>query len=417
VSGGWGLVSALASTLLSLAPHPFLAAAPLALPLLLAPAAQAQTVETLVRNTQNSISRSIVDEQRAIKFTTGSLPAILTEVRVRVSSFSSTAVVRIRAGNTTDPGNIIATLNNPDSAPDESLVTFTAPAGITLAASTSYFLSLNDGSTGSATFFEVTTGTSETGLSGWSISNHVRRRRRSSDPWSQRSQEIPLFEVRGQIIPAAPTGVTATAGDGQVTLNWSDPSNSAIDGYEFRSGTGTTVVWGSWTAIAGSDDETTSHTVTGLTNGAQHSFQIRAVDGTAMSAASNIATATPKATVDATISLDSDIYFENEVNAEVYVELSQAVSGSVEVYLTASGGTATKGADYAAGAATAPDGAIGAYKVTIPAGRIRATLAIATTDDAIVEADETFMVTISDIVQHRRHRARLPHHHRDHLGG
>ena len=33
--------------------------------------------------------------------------------------------------------------------------------------------------------------------------------------------------------PAAPTGLTATVGDGQVTLEWADPSDSTITGYSY----------------------------------------------------------------------------------------------------------------------------------------------------------------------------------------
>ena len=200
--------------------------------------------------------------------------------------------------------------------------------------------------------------------------------------------------------PAAPTGLIAVPGMGQATLYWTDPSNSDIDKYQYRSGTGTTVSWGSWADIPSSGATTTTHTVTGLTNGAQHSFQIRAVDGPAMSAASNTATATPKAAADATVSLAIEFDpFEDSEDAEVEVELSATVSGAaVEVYLTATDGTATKGADYAAGTETGPGGAAGLYKVTIAAGMTSATLSIALTDDAILEGDETFTVAIADIV-------------------
>ena len=200
--------------------------------------------------------------------------------------------------------------------------------------------------------------------------------------------------------PAAPTGLIAVPGMGQATLYWTDPSNSDIDKYQYRSGTGTTVSWGSWADIPSSGAATTTHTVTGLTNGAQHSFQIRAVDGPAMSAASNTATATPKAAADATVSLAIEFDpFEDSEDAEVEVALSATVSGAaVEVYLTATDGTATKGADYAAGTETGPGGAAGLYKVTIAAGMTSATLSIALTDDAILEGDETFTVAIADIV-------------------
>ena len=77
--------------------------------------------------------------------------------------------------------------------------------------------------------------------------------------------------------PAAPTALVATAGDGNVTLNWDDPSNASISGYEFQM-RWTGVAWQEWTAIDGSDAATTSHTVDGLTNGTEYRFHVRAVN-------------------------------------------------------------------------------------------------------------------------------------------
>ena len=65
--------------------------------------------------------------------------------------------------------------------------------------------------------------------------------------------------------PAAPTNVTATAGNAGVTLGWADPSNSDITKYQYRQrtppGSGT---WGNWTDFTGGTTATsTSGTVTG----------------------------------------------------------------------------------------------------------------------------------------------------------
>ncbi len=96
--------------------------------------------------------------------------------------------------------------------------------------------------------------------------------------------------------PLAPAGFAAAAGDGRAVLSWTDPSDAAISGYEFRRRTPPdTGGWGSWTAIAGSTAATTTHTVTGLTNGTAYGFQVRALDGTLEGAASSEATATPTA--------------------------------------------------------------------------------------------------------------------------
>ncbi len=81
----------------------------------------------------------------------------------------------------------------------------------------------------------------------------------------------------------APTGLTATAGYGEVALGWHNPNNASITGYQVSSDGGT-----NYRSITGSDAGTTSHTVTGLAGGTSYTFAVRAVYG-----ASATATATP----------------------------------------------------------------------------------------------------------------------------
>ena len=94
--------------------------------------------------------------------------------------------------------------------------------------------------------------------------------------------------------PDAPTGLAATAGDTEVTLTWTLPTNaSVLDKVQVRYAPGTSVPAATaWTDIPNSASATT-HTVTGLTNSQQYAFQVRAVNGAGESAASNTATATP----------------------------------------------------------------------------------------------------------------------------
>ncbi|MYG64965.1 MAG: fibronectin type III domain-containing protein, partial [Synechococcus sp. SB0675_bin_7] len=108
---------------------------------------------------------------------------------------------------------------------------------------------------------------------------------------------VPSDEATATLPPAAPakpTGFTATAGNGAVSLAWSDPGNSAITGYQYRQKAGGGS-YSDWTAISGSGAATTSHTVSGLTNGTAYAFRIRAVAGTVNGAQSDEATATPLA--------------------------------------------------------------------------------------------------------------------------
>ena len=91
-------------------------------------------------------------------------------------------------------------------------------------------------------------------------------------------------------LPDAPAGLTATASDGSVTLSWDDPSDASITGYEYNvnhndTSSGNLSGWGPWTAIAGSDSATTSHTFTGLTNGREYRYHLRAVNSAGNSTA------------------------------------------------------------------------------------------------------------------------------------
>ena len=75
--------------------------------------------------------------------------------------------------------------------------------------------------------------------------------------------------------PSSPTGLSATAGDSQITINWDDPMDSSITKYQISQD------GGSWTDIptsAPGETNTTSYTVSGLINGVSYTFAIRAVN-------------------------------------------------------------------------------------------------------------------------------------------
>ena len=92
--------------------------------------------------------------------------------------------------------------------------------------------------------------------------------------------------------PARPTGLHAVPSDRQAILNWDDPDDDAITGYEYRYKVGDGD-FGPWTDMEGSG-ATTTHLVTNLTNDVEHTFVIRASSRFGESLESEPATVTPK---------------------------------------------------------------------------------------------------------------------------
>ena len=91
--------------------------------------------------------------------------------------------------------------------------------------------------------------------------------------------------------PEKPAGFTALAGDRQVALSWTDPSDASIVKWQYAYRT--TGGYGNWTDISGSSAATTSHVVSGLANGTAHTFKIRAVNDVGPGAESEEASSTP----------------------------------------------------------------------------------------------------------------------------
>ena len=92
----------------------------------------------------------------------------------------------------------------------------------------------------------------------------------------------PVLEANSP--PAAPTGLAAAAGDGSVTLSWAaaDPNDNVIY-YEYNvnhndTSTGNLSGWTPWATVPGSGSSTTSHTFSGLTNGREYRYHLRAVN-------------------------------------------------------------------------------------------------------------------------------------------
>jgi predicted phage tail protein len=94
------------------------------------------------------------------------------------------------------------------------------------------------------------------------------------------------------VLPGAPTGLTATKGNAQVTLSWTAPASdggAAVTRYHVYDGTTDDFAASKLAATS----TTTGATVTGLTNGTTYYFWVTAVNITGRSPASNQAEARP----------------------------------------------------------------------------------------------------------------------------
>ncbi|WP_375143108.1 cellulose binding domain-containing protein [Paenibacillus sp. D2_2] len=97
----------------------------------------------------------------------------------------------------------------------------------------------------------------------------------------------PISGGGGTTVPAAPAGLTATAGNAQVTLSWT--ASSGATGYNVKRAT---TSGGPYTTVA-SGVTATSYTNTGLTNGTAYYYVVSAVNSAGESPNSAAAFATP----------------------------------------------------------------------------------------------------------------------------
>ena len=112
--------------------------------------------------------------------------------------------------------------------------------------------------------------------------------------------------------PIWDSGEPVEAGDEQVRLRWDDPGDPSITHYQVDNG-------GTWTDVPGSQADTTSHVVTGLTNETRYTFRVRAVNAGGEGDPSTERTAIPVAESSAP---DKPTGFSAEQTGEGQVELT-----------------------------------------------------------------------------------------------
>ena len=251
-------------------------------------------------------------------FTTGARGADLHSIEFRLFSRSpgiaqipSATLYHARVtGNRVTRGDQVATLTAPKSprpAARAQTVAFTAPDDTGLDANATYLVVLEERS---YVRVEYTTYPAEDagGAPGWAIGgasagNH--------SPYSYRTTASLLMRVNGTAAgatvataPEAPASLGAAAGDARVTLSWTPPESDGgadIEKYQYRHSAGSRVdPETGWTDVPDGSDSGTSLAderslgVTGLDNGRQYAFELRAVNGVRAGAAAT-ARATPAA--------------------------------------------------------------------------------------------------------------------------
>ena len=92
----------------------------------------------------------------------------------------------------------------------------------------------------------------------------------------------PVMETSATPLPAEPEDLEATRGDGRVSLSWSVVAGAT--GYEVKQDAG---VWQNIGSVS-------AHTATGLENGREYTFHVRAVNGALKGKISEAVTATPQ---------------------------------------------------------------------------------------------------------------------------
>ena len=200
--------------------------------------------------------------------------------------------------------------------------------------------------------------------------------------------------MAGATAPGAPRNLTATPGDGAVTLAWQAPASdggAAVTGYRYRYAEGASVPAGTAWSAAG---RVLSLTVSGLADGTGLAFEVRAINRVGHGpAARTSVTVLPLPTLSA-----HDARAQEGVDTAIdfAVALSRASTRAVTVDYATAEGSAMAGEDYRRTAGT----------LTFLPGDIEKTVSVPLLDDAKDENEETFTLVLSNAAGAHLVRAR-----------
>ena len=168
----------------------------------------------------------------------------------------------------------------------QATIAFTAPASDGGAAITDYEYQIDSGSW-------VSAGTTTSPLTITGLTNgttySVKLRALNNVGAGTASSAVSVTPVSTPVTPGAPTGLSATPGNGQATIAFTAPASdggAAITDYEYQ------IDSGSWVSAG---TTTSPLTITGLTNGTTYSVKLRAVNSAGAGAASSPVNVTPAA--------------------------------------------------------------------------------------------------------------------------
>ena len=264
----------------------------------------------------------------AISFTTGGHSAgySLTSIRVAgiVNDDGADPEVSVHGDASGLPGMELHTLKVPSDIPTGETEN-PAPAELTpdsavLTPHTTYWVVFKKTDSTESFYLRFTDSTDDDfgAASGWSLGDELAYQPEGDPNWQKGGFVDHLFLLQITVkadlvtVPDAPASLNATAGDAQVALLWTAPASdggSAVTGYEYRYKT-TGEFPDEWTNVPDGPDDGTdrsderSYTVTGLDNGVEHTFEVRAVNVVGEGAPAS-ATSTPVTVPEAPASLNA----------------------------------------------------------------------------------------------------------------
>ena len=199
---------------------------------------------TLVSNWDATVARTSGSAGfQAQSFETGPGIIVLADVQVLVlNAFDGppqnltrrNTSVSVRADDNGAPGDVVATLTNPASFTNGALNSFTAPTGTstTLAANSTYWVSVNDGTSSNPVSFVNISGDDETGVAGWSIGDGRSFRQSETEGWSVSPNSL-VLAIRGytsaNTVPVVATPLEDQAATADAAFSYQVPDDAFTD--------------------------------------------------------------------------------------------------------------------------------------------------------------------------------------------